>query len=505
MPKRNQRRCALLGFLVLLLTVSLSPAISLAESEWHTLTLAAETPFETPVHIQQTDVARPVVMIVGGMHGNEPAGAAAAEQIADWPIVRGTLIVVPRANLPALEIDKRLSPNVPEDQNNLNRNFVWADGQVQTLGPMAADLWKLVQSHQPDWVIDLHEGFDVNAKNKKSVGSSIIHDRSAEADAMAGLMLNAVNAEIADPSNHFVPLGPPVAGSLARAAGDHTHARSMIVETTTKDRRLSLRTRQHRVMVAAMLDELAMLPADVDANTIAFGPRTDGKTCVAVYDDGGASVNGVKNLLRVCNDQGNVVARRVCAKDIRAGVLEQFDVVCFGGGGGSNLSKSLNEEGRAAVRNFVTDGGDYLGVCAGAYLACSGFSWGLGILDARTKSNKWRRGRATLEVEFQTSGMSFFSPQENRLKLYYANGPILAPNNKEDLPDYEVLAWFREEVARNGTPAGIMVDSPAIVRGEFGEGDVFCFSPHPESTKGMDYLLQRVIHEQQRELANEQN
>ncbi len=322
---------------------------------------------------------------------------------------------------------------------------------------------------------------------------------------MAGLMLNAVNAEIADPSNHFVPLGPPVAGSLARAAGDHTHARSMIVETTTKDRRLSLRTRQHRVMVAAMLDELAMLPADVDANTIAFGPRTDGKTCVAVYDDGGASVNGVKNLLRVCNDQGNVVARRVCAKDIRAGVLEQFDVVCFGGGGGSNLSKSLNEEGRAAVRNFVTDGGDYLGVCAGAYLACSGFSWGLGILDARTKSNKWRRGRATLEVEFQTSGMSFFSPQENRLKLYYANGPILAPNNKEDLPDYEVLAWFREEVARNGTPAGIMVDSPAIVRGEFGEGDVFCFSPHPESTKGMDYLLQRVIHEQQRELANEQN
>lgn len=473
-----------------------------ADSTWSTATLAPGTRFATPVIVQESGVPGPVVMIVGGMHGNEPAGAAAAEQIADWPIARGTLIVVPRANVPALNANKRTTPAAPVSENNLNRNFVWTDGKVATQGEMAAELWRLVEQHHPDWVIDLHEGFDVHNKNDDSVGSSIIHDRSPEAKRLAEMMQAAVNAEVLDEANAFDLLGPPVAGSLARAAGDHTPARAMIVETTTKDRRLSLRVRQHRLMVACALGDLQMLPAGIDGNTIAPEARAAGRTRVAIYDDGGASVNGVNNLLKVCADREEILARRVCALDIRAGALQQFDLVCFGGGGGHNLSNSLEEPGRDAVRNFVSGGGDYLGVCAGSYLACSGFSWGLGILDAKTRSNEWQRGKATLNVEFEPVGRQFFATPGDELKLYYANGPIFAPNNKDDISDYEVLAWFREEVSMNGTPEGLMINTPAIVRGTFGSGDVYCFSPHPESTKGASYLLQRVIADQRKQRAS---
>ena len=160
-------KCALV-LSTLLWAFGFATQVAFAESNWSTSTLAGGTPFETPVVVQETGVPGPAVMIVGGMHGNEPAGALAAGEIADWPMSRGTLIVVPRANVPALDANKRYTPDVPEAENNLNRNFVWKDEQVQTQGQMAAELWELVQTYQPTWVIDLHEGFDVHAKNNKS-------------------------------------------------------------------------------------------------------------------------------------------------------------------------------------------------------------------------------------------------------------------------------------------------------------------------------------------------
>ncbi|MFM7919011.1 MAG: hypothetical protein ACKPJJ_02230, partial [Planctomycetaceae bacterium] len=66
--------------------------------------------------------------------------------------------------------------------------------------------------------------------------------------------------------------------------------------------------------------------------------------------------------------------------------------------------------------------------------------------------------------------------------IIYNNGPIIQPHEQSAIPDYQVLATFTAEVAKNQTPAGIMVDSPAIVAGKFGAGDVLCISPHPEQS-----------------------
>jgi predicted deacylase len=45
--------------------------------------------------------------VLGGVHGNEPRGWAAAEQIPDWIPDRGLLVVVPSANVLAIEAGER--------------------------------------------------------------------------------------------------------------------------------------------------------------------------------------------------------------------------------------------------------------------------------------------------------------------------------------------------------------------------------------------------------------
>ena len=77
--------------------------------------------------------------------------------------------------------------------------------------------------------------------------------------------------------------------------------------------------------------------------------------------------------------------------------------------------------------------------------------------------------------------------------MRYVNGPIVKPAGREDLPDYEPLAWFRTELAQNNTPVGGMVNSPAIFAGPFGRGRAVCVSPHPEQTDGLDHLLPRLV------------
>jgi len=64
-------------------------------------TLGKGTPWETNYYVAKSDRPGPLVIISGGVHGDEPAGAAAAEQICGWPILCGSLAVLPRANPPA--------------------------------------------------------------------------------------------------------------------------------------------------------------------------------------------------------------------------------------------------------------------------------------------------------------------------------------------------------------------------------------------------------------------
>ena len=221
--------------------------------------IAKGTEWETAFYQRDSGVDGPVVLITGGVHGNEPAGARAAEQIRHWPIKKGRLIIVPKVNKPGLMADIRYLPGKSKELRDLNRNFPKTKEKPVARDLPASALWDLMEKNKPDWFIDLHEGYDFHQINSDSVGSSIIDAKGKLANAIVPKMLEAVNATITDPKKKLVRLRYPVNGSVARAAHERLKAASMILETTKKDQPISKRTRQHRIMVHTLLLHLGMV------------------------------------------------------------------------------------------------------------------------------------------------------------------------------------------------------------------------------------------------------
>ncbi len=257
-------RPALITIVALLLAVA-----SVAVAEAPDRLLLPGTPYETPVYELEADTPGPTVVVVGGVHGNEPAGAAAAERIRRWSIDAGRLVVVPRANVPALDAGRRRDPLVPRDDGDLNRCFPHED-RAEPVGRLAAALWELIVEAEPDWVVDLHEGYGFRAGGSKSVGNSLIYLASAELDPIAERMQAAVNATIEDPDRRFVLLRKSggVKGGLTRASRERLGAHSFTIETVYTDQPLERRVGQQLLLVdelfqhIGLIEESRLTPAD---------------------------------------------------------------------------------------------------------------------------------------------------------------------------------------------------------------------------------------------------
>jgi len=209
---------------------------------------------------------------------------------------------------------------------------------------------------------------------------------------------------------------------------------------------------------------------------------------VAVYDDKGATGKGIPCVTDIAGKTADIKLTRLKGADIAAGGLKGYDLVVFTGGSGSAEAAGLGEKGREEVRDFVRNGGGYVGICAGAYLACTGFEWGVGVLNARTVSPKWRRGQGEVKIGGEAFGRKLVDQG-----IRYSNGPIIKADARKDLPEFETLVTFRTELAENDTPVGVMVNSPAMVRSTFGLGRVFTSSPHPEQTAGLEPMVEEAM------------
>ena len=212
----------------------------------------------------------------------------------------------------------------------------------------------------------------------------------------------------------------------------------------------------------------------------------------AVYDDVGAGASK-HDLLRALRNTNGVYIQRLTGEDFRTRDLSKFDVVICPGGSGSKQGRQLGEQGRERIRAFVKAGGAFIGICAGAYLASADYDWSLNVLDARVLDRKhWARGTGMVQLEICSTGLEIFDA-EKEITIFYGQGPLLAPADKPDIPDFESLAVYKTEINKNGAPKGIMLDTTAIALGEYGKGRVLCFSPHPEKTKGLEHMVAQAL------------
>lgn len=136
----------------------------------------------------------PVLLVVGGIHGDEPSGPKAVDLFKDVKVEEGTLILVPRANVRALSRNKRYL------NRDMNRMFGEKTcSRCYELGPVK-ELKKLISS--ADMFLNLHEGTGFFLKDPKKYGQSIVVDDASLMPA-AAYVVQELNKSINDKELKF--------------------------------------------------------------------------------------------------------------------------------------------------------------------------------------------------------------------------------------------------------------------------------------------------------------
>lgn len=184
---------------------------------------------------------------------------------------------------------------------------------------------------------------------------------------------------------------------------------------------------------------------------------------------------------------GSQHIRYVDARDIINGVLTKSTKAFFIPGGASRyVADKLNGTGNRLIKEYVNNGGLYIGICSGAYYAC--------------RRTEWRQGEETgICVDNE---LAFFDGM--------AKGPIPAFDNGTEIPacittlevdngqQHSCLYWggplFYGENTNSYQVLGRYTELPsapaAIVSGRYGKGNYVLFSPHLEIGHNQLELMQ---------------
>lgn len=209
----------------------------------------------------------------------------------------------------------------------------------------------------------------------------------------------------------------------------------------------------------------------------------------------------------------------VTAKDIRNGCLDQYAMLFVPGGWASNKSKALGESGIKTIRQFVENGGNYLGFCGGAGLATQA-KGGIGLLNVKRRPTKERvpsfSGRIKLNIEshpiwkqgVRTTGPgqrtpvfhawwpSQFIVEDSGIKVLAAYGGALPDSFSSDLNVGDVDAngnWAElEKIYRINLDPGRLLNEPSVIEGTYGKGKVVLSLVHfdtPDDPAGGQVLM----------------
>ena len=213
------------------------------------------TDYETPVYIIKTDYKKPAIMIVAGTHGNEKAGIKAAEYLKDnLHIEKGTLIIIPKANILACEENIRCFP--PEI--NLNRVYP-GNPQGNSVEKLAYEIFNLMKKYDIGLLVDLHESIEFYRKKPKNYGQTVIIDSDDDClFKLSSFLVEEMNKGIIEDGNKYQVLVDPVKGSTAYCAHHQLSIPALTFETCRK-LLLSFRIEEQIKFVKIILSKWNML------------------------------------------------------------------------------------------------------------------------------------------------------------------------------------------------------------------------------------------------------
>jgi glutamine amidotransferase-like uncharacterized protein len=196
---------------------------------------------------------------------------------------------------------------------------------------------------------------------------------------------------------------------------------------------------------------------------------------ILIYDDG--IYNNTHVMRAIHAVLPNTLVHNCGAHDVVNGCLDNAKLLIMPGGADLYLCEKLNGIGNEKIRSFVKNGGSYLGICAGAYYACSSLDWNDGEIDGSRElafyegtctgpvykwvedKNNVYNGSWIQAVEIKTNDAT--------LVTHYNGGGIFSEPNTHSV---DVIARYS---SLPNTP-------PAVISGTFGKGRYILSSPHIE-------------------------
>jgi glutamine amidotransferase-like uncharacterized protein len=224
---------------------------------------------------------------------------------------------------------------------------------------------------------------------------------------------------------------------------------------------------------------------------------------IAIYVKNDTAID--LNVKRILDNEPSFSWQPITAQQIRDGEIGRFDVIIFAGGSGTEMWQNLESDGRKHVRNFIKNGGGYLGICAGAFLASTGKT-GLGLINADVVTGQVYitgfgyvdaavRVADDVDLELTDFGCQLFDKSAQKIlpSIPYRGGPIFKQAHRDYLPEFITLATFKTETAIHDFQRNTMINSPAIIVAQYGNGAASAISPHLEFEPKYDDMIKKII------------
>lgn len=201
----------------------------------------------------------PTLLLIGGTHGNEPAGTIGLEQFINSKvkISKGKIMIIPRVNKIGLFLNTRWGYNgfLPIDYNREYPNNTY-DIAGDYINRQIIEYIKIA-----DFIVDFHEGWGYNVIEPESMGSGIYPSNTELAKNIGNNILNTINNTINNADKKFTTNfdSPRIPNSLDSYC-NILNKNYILIETSGQNDIQPIETRTNQVMLVidAVLKDLNM-------------------------------------------------------------------------------------------------------------------------------------------------------------------------------------------------------------------------------------------------------
>jgi glutamine amidotransferase-like uncharacterized protein len=192
---------------------------------------------------------------------------------------------------------------------------------------------------------------------------------------------------------------------------------------------------------------------------------------------------------RLVNASPDMKLTLLDADDVRAGVLARLDLLVMPGGSSALIKKDLGPAGVDGVKDFIRNGGGYIGTCAGCSLLLDekeDAARGISVIPYGRAGSK---GLYMMPVAVNARGAAAMGIPAGEYKVRYSAGPVLVAS-KRTIEGASFDVWGRYAGDFDCTRSDLRMNGhAAIVGGTYGKGRVFAIACHPESFPATHFIL----------------